>query len=310
MSDLPAPPEITPGTPEVDNAAPVVTPEQRAGDGHEPKAQAPGPDVDSPEDHVAEDDPADGKLPEGQLPGGDPADGDPAEGTLPQDDPGEGMLPESHRAEDEPPEGDPAEGEPPEDDPGAPDLATTGPTASGGRSGGISVARNVVEWLTILGGALVVALVVTRFLVQAFFIPSLSMFPALDNGDRVLVNKLSYRLHEIHRGDLIVFQRPADDGSSQVKDLIKRVVALEGERIEARDGRVVINGKALPEPYLAPNVQTTNLEPLVVPEGHVFVMGDNRGDSRDSRFFGPLPEDLVIGRAFVKVWPLDDLELL
>ncbi|MBW3546707.1 MAG: signal peptidase I [Actinobacteria bacterium] len=174
----------------------------------------------------------------------------------------------------------------------------------------MSAARNVVEWLTILGGALVVALVVTRFLVQAFFIPSLSMFPALNNGDRVLVNKLSYRLHEIHRGDLIVFERPSDDGSSQVKDLIKRVVALEGERIEARDGRVLIDGKALPEPYLAPSVQTTNLEPLVVPEGHVFVMGDNRDDSRDSRFFGPLPEELVIGRAFVKVWPLDDLELL
>jgi signal peptidase I len=174
-----------------------------------------------------------------------------------------------------------------------------------------SVLRNVVEWVTILGGALLVALVVTRFLIQAFFIPSLSMFPALDEGDRVLVNKLSYRLHEVNRGDLVVFERPSDDGGpGQVKDLIKRVVGLEGEQIEARGGRVLIDGRPLSEPYLAPGVETTDFEPVDVPAGHVFVMGDNRGDSRDSRFFGPLPEELVIGRAFVKVWPLDDLELL
>jgi signal peptidase I len=136
------------------------------------------------------------------------------------------------------------------------------------------------------------------------------MFPALDEGDRVLVNKLSYRLHEINRGDLIVFERPADEGPGQVKDLIKRVVGLPGERIEARSGRVLVDQQPLPEPYLGADVRTTDFEPLVVPDGHVFVMGDNRGDSRDSRFFGPLPEELVIGRAFVKVWPLDDLELL
>ena len=245
MSEPLDPPQPTPGTPGVDDAAPVAAPEPPEPGASEPKADLPEPDV---------------------APG--------------------------------------------EADPDARDLDAAGPTASDERSGGVSVARNVLEWLTILGGALVVALLVTRFLVQAFFIPSLSMYPALDNGDRVLVNKLSYRLHEIRRGDLIVFERPADEGPSQVKDLIKRVVGLGGERIEARDGRVMIDGKPLPEPYLPPGVQTTNLEPLVVPDGHVFVMGDNRDDSRDSRFFGPLPEDLVIGRAFVKVWPLDDLELL
>lgn len=197
-----------------------------------------------------------------------------------------------------------------EDRPSGSEPDSVAGTAGDQSGGGTSLARNVLEWLTILGGALVVALVVTRFLVQAFFIPSLSMYPALEEGDRVLVNKLSYRLHEIRRGDLIVFERPSDEGPGQVKDLIKRVVGLEGERIEARGGRVLIDGKPLPEPYLARDVRTTNLEPGVVPDGHVFVMGDNREDSRDSRFFGPLPEDLVIGRAFVKVWPLDDLELL
>ena len=269
MSEPAGPPEVTPGTPEVDDAAPVATPERRAPDARPPEAGPTGPDGHPTEDGPVADEPAAGE-----------------------------------------PVTDDAEAVPGEDGPEAPDLTATGSTASGERRAGVSVARNVVEWLAILGGALVVALVVTRFLVQAFFIPSLSMFPALNDGDRVLVNKLSYRLHEINRGDLIVFERPSEEGPGQVKDLIKRVVAVGGERIEARDGRVLIDGKLLPEPYLPPGVETTNLEPLVVPDGHVFVMGDNRGDSRDSRFFGPLPEDLVIGRAFVKVWPVHDLELL
>ncbi len=172
-----------------------------------------------------------------------------------------------------------------------------------------SLARNLVEWLAILVGAVVVALLVTRFLVQAFFIPSLSMFPTLDKDDRVLVNKLSYDLHEVNRGDVIVFERLANQGGD-IKDLIKRVIALPGERIEARDGLVYVNDALIDEPYLAPGVTTTNLDVQTVPPGHVFVMGDNRGDSRDSRFFGPLPEDLIIGRAFVKVWPVTDLGLL
>ncbi|MBW3574248.1 MAG: signal peptidase I [Actinobacteria bacterium] len=171
------------------------------------------------------------------------------------------------------------------------------------------LARNIVEWLAILAGALVVALLVTRFLVQAFYIPSLSMFPTLHQDDRVLVNKLSYDLHEVNRGDVIVFERLPDQGGD-IKDLIKRVIAVGGDRIEARDGRVFVNDVAIDEPYVAPGAETTNLEAQTVPAGHVFVLGDNRDDSRDSRFFGPLPEDLIIGRAFVKVWPLTDLGLL
>ena len=171
------------------------------------------------------------------------------------------------------------------------------------------LARNVAEWLAILGGALVVALLVTRFLVQAFFIPSLSMFPTLHKDDRVLVNKLSYDLHEVNRGDVIVFERLPDQ-RGDIKDLIKRVVALAGDQVEARDGALYVNDAPVDEPYLAPGVETSNLDAQTVPAGHVFVLGDNRGDSRDSRFFGPLPEELIIGRAFVKVWPLTDLGLL
>ncbi|MDP9453987.1 MAG: signal peptidase I [Actinomycetota bacterium] len=172
-----------------------------------------------------------------------------------------------------------------------------------------SLARNIAEWVAILVGALVVALVVTRFLIQAFYIPSASMVPTLHIDDRVLVNKLSYDLHEVNRGDLVVFERPSSEVDSEIKDLIKRVVALEGETVESRDGRLYVNDAPLDEPYLSAGVQTNGLDRQTVPPGHVFVMGDNRTDSRDSRFFGPLPEELIVGRAFVKVWPVVDFEL-
>jgi signal peptidase I len=175
---------------------------------------------------------------------------------------------------------------------------------------GPSFARNLLEWAGILGGALIVALVVTKFLIQAFFIPSASMFPTLAVDDRVLVNKLSYDLHEVNRGDLVVFERPASEADSDVKDLIKRVVALEGDTVESSDGRLVVNGEPLDEPYVATGAETSGVDTQTIPPGHVFVMGDNREDSRDSRFFGPLDEELIIGRAFVKVWPLTDIGLL
>jgi signal peptidase I len=179
------------------------------------------------------------------------------------------------------------------------------PEDRGSRSG-----RNALEWIAIVAGALVVALVVKTFLIQAFFIPSLSMYDTLDKGDRVLVNKLSYRLHDIHRGDIVVFERPENVPDNGIKDLIKRVIALPGETIEARDGRVFIDGKRLEEEYLARGVTTVNLERRTIPEDHVFVMGDNRGNSEDSRVFGPIAEDLVVGRAFILVWPINQVHLL
>ncbi|CAN5122185.1 signal peptidase I [soil metagenome] len=173
-----------------------------------------------------------------------------------------------------------------------------------------SFARNLLEWAGILVGALVVALVVTKFLVQAFFIPSESMFPTLAIDDRVLVNKLSYELHEVNRGDLVVFERPPSEATSDIKDLIKRVVAVEGDTVGSEDGQLVVNGVAMDEPYVAEGAETSGVEIQTIPAGNVFVMGDNREDSRDSRFFGPLDEELIIGRAFVKVWPFTDLGLL
>lgn len=167
--------------------------------------------------------------------------------------------------------------------------------------------RNAVEWIVVVVGAVVVALLVKTFLVQAFRIPSESMDPTLQVGDRVLVNKLSYRLHDVNRGDVVVFTRPENlpEGPDQPDDLIKRVVGLPGETVQAKDGKVYVDGRPLDEPYLPAGTRTENLEnPVKVPAGEVLVLGDNRSNSADGRVFGPIPEDTIIGRAFVIVWPL------
>lgn len=171
--------------------------------------------------------------------------------------------------------------------------------------------RNTVEWVAIVVAALLAAILIKTYVVQAFYIPSGSMEHTLDIGDRVLVNKLSYRLHDLHRGDIVVFERPAAEaGDDAIKDLIKRVVALPGETVEGRDGRVFVGGRQLGEPYLPDTIVTTAFQPQHVPPGHVWVMGDNRASSKDSRFFGSIPESLIVGRAFVRVWPLSTARLL
>ena len=138
-----------------------------------------------------------------------------------------------------------------------------------------------------------VALVVKTFLFQAFYIPSASMEPTLSEGDRVLVNKVSYDVHDVNRGDVIVFELDEEDvGPDGIKDLIKRVVGLPGDVIESRDGVVYVNDRALEEPYLAEGTITGDPQdsrnPAIarqtVPEGHVFVLGDNRSNSADSRY--------------------------
>jgi signal peptidase I len=171
--------------------------------------------------------------------------------------------------------------------------------------------RSTIEWLAIIVGSLVIALIIKAFLLQTFYIPSESMEPNLLVGDRVLVNKLGYRFHEVGRGDIVVFERPPEIVSSEIKDLIKRVIALPGETIEGdADGQVLINGRVLDEPYLAPGMITENLTRHTVPPNSYWVMGDNRDNSGDSRRFGAIPKDAVVGRAFVRIWPLSALGLL
>ena len=170
--------------------------------------------------------------------------------------------------------------------------------------------RSAVEWVVIVVAALLAALLIKTFLLQAFYIPSDSMNPTLVQRDRVLVNKLSYHFHDVHRGDIVVFKRPPGENDPKIKDLIKRVIGLPGDSIEAHDGHVFVDGRRLNEPYLPAGIQIKPLARQVVPGNSIFVMGDNRPSSKDSTVFGPISKNLVVGRAFLRVWPLSAIKFL
>ena len=165
-----------------------------------------------------------------------------------------------------------------------------------------SLFRTFWLWLVELGEtvlpAIVIAVLINLFLAQATRVYGHSMEPNLHTDQRLVVEKVSYRLHGPRRGDVVVLRMP-ERGPEL---LIKRVIALPGETIEVRGGEVFINGEALVEPYLSHETGGT-YGPLQVPAGQVFVMGDNRGASNDSRVFGPVPMERVVGRAWVSYWP-------
>jgi signal peptidase I len=170
--------------------------------------------------------------------------------------------------------------------------------------------------------ALVLAVIVKTFLFQAFYIPSGSMEETLQVNDRVMVNKLSYRFGDVQRAQIVVFDPdngPETEESLPAKvarnvleaiglatpesDLIKRVIGLPGETVEIKNNRVLIDGAPIDEPYLPEGVKMRRFGPVTVPPGEFFVMGDNRNASQDSRFIGTIPEEDIIGRAFVIMWP-------
>lgn len=170
---------------------------------------------------------------------------------------------------------------------------------------GDSVRRSVIEWALVLLGAFLLALVIRQYMFQAFWIESESMESTLEVRDRVLVNRLSYTFGDVSRGDVVVFGRlPEDPG--QTRDLIKRVIGLPGDTVEGRDNTIYINGSRLAEPYVdAGSMFFGDFGPTVVPDHELFVMGDNRDESLDSRRFGTVDIDRAAGRAFVTFWPLD-----
>ena len=205
-----------------------------------------------------------------------------------------------------------------------------GQSHSGGRRRAVS--RTAIEWTLLIVGAVVIAIVIKTFLFQAFYIPSASMDPTLKVGDRVLVNKLSYDLHDVHRGDIVVFASAPNKEwhKAGIEDLVKRVVGLPGETVTQCDGeKVCIDGKVLDESYLpkgTPSIFPSTLPKLgdgtnvcapdspeggcKVPAGTIFVMGDSRTNSQDSRANGPVKESSIVGRVFLRIWPPGRIGLL
>jgi signal peptidase I len=186
---------------------------------------------------------------------------------------------------------------------------------------GQSPGRVLRDWILVVVIALGAALLVRVYVLQQFYISGPSMESTLFENNRVLVNKLSYRLHDIRRSDVVVFDRITTSGGVIAHDdLIKRVIGIEGDTVEIRDCKVLVNAKEIQEPYLdsqvlaLPNAvercRVVDMKPITVPKDQLFVMGDNRPESFDSRSFGTIPKHLVVGRAFAIVWPFGRIATL
>ncbi|MCM3587165.1 signal peptidase I [Mesobacillus maritimus] len=173
------------------------------------------------------------------------------------------------------------------------------------------------EWIKALVIAVLLAALIRYFLFAPIVVDGLSMMPTLHDQDRMIVNKLSYKIGEPERFDIVVFHAPEN------KDYIKRVIGLPGDTIEYKNDTLYVNGKAYEEPYLEEYKQQVIDGPLTdpftleekigrstVPEGHIFVMGDNRRFSKDSRHIGTVPLDKVLGKTNLIYWPIDDIRTI
>jgi signal peptidase I len=160
------------------------------------------------------------------------------------------------------------------------------------------------SWLRDLVVSVAVSAFIIVFLYQPVRVEGTSMLPVLEDQDRLFINKIAYRVGEIHAGDVVVFQYPRD----HAKSYIKRVIALPGDRIRIDQGQVVVNGKLLMEPYLQSRFADDRSQPeMVLPPGEYFVMGDHRSISSDSRDFGPVDRGLIYGKAVFVYWPMEQV---
>jgi signal peptidase I len=193
----------------------------------------------------------------------------------------------------------------------------TGEDETPGRGDEAPSSRWIVELVGVVVVAILVAVLLRTFVVATYSIPSGSMEPTLQIGDRIVVNKLSYHLHGVDRGNIVVFTTPPNENCAgpPVSDLVKRVIGLPGEIISLKDGNVYIDGRLLPEPFLPPSVRDDTYpgpstapyslhQPYRIPPEEVYVMGDNRPESCDSRFWGPIHESTIVGKVDMRIWPL------
>lgn len=177
--------------------------------------------------------------------------------------------------------------------------------------------RSAVEWLVVVAAAVLVSLLIRTYAFQTFYIPSGSMEPTLQIGDRIVVSKLSVEFGTIHRGDILVFKAPAavrTECGDDVADLVKRVIGLPGEHLTSVGNTImlVVHGKDVPiaQPWTHEEPLGRALGNVYVPKNHYFMMGDNEPDSCDSRYWGTIPRSSVIGKAVVRIWPLSRLGFL
>jgi len=164
----------------------------------------------------------------------------------------------------------------------------------------------MIEVLESILIAVVLAVLIRVFVLAPFFIPSGSMIPTLLEGDRIIVSKITYRFTEPQRGDIVVFKYPKDTS----KDYVKRLIGLSGETVALKNNQLYINGQAMPESYLPAGVHFSDYGPEQVPEGEYFMLGDNRQNSEDSRYWGSMPRKNVIGKALFIYWPLNRIGIL
>lgn len=154
--------------------------------------------------------------------------------------------------------------------------------------------------------AFILAMIIRTFIIQVFWIPSSSMEPTLDIKDRVVANKFIYWFHPPQRGDVIVFKSLEE----KPRDFIKRIIGLPGDELELREGLIYINGQKLDESKHPVNYDTMNFGPIKIPSSEYFMMGDNRPQSADSRYWGPLPKKNIKGQAFIIIWPFRHFGLI
>lgn len=176
-----------------------------------------------------------------------------------------------------------------------------------------SRSRTIVEWLIVLAIAVLVSLLVRTYVFQTFSIPSGSMEPTLQVGDRILVSKLSVEFGTIHRGDILVFKAPPDvrsDCGDDVADLVKRVIGLPGDHLTSKGNTIYVNGSPLKQPWTHNEPIFRHIGRVTVPANHYFMMGDNEPNSCDSRYWGSIPRSSVIGKVFLRIWPLSRIGFL
>lgn len=174
-----------------------------------------------------------------------------------------------------------------------------------------SVKNSIIEWVKVFGLAIVLAFVITLF-IKPTLVSGDSMLPTLHENDYLIINKIGYKIGEPKNGDVIVFKSDLEKNDGTTKDLVKRIIGVAGDKVVIKDGKVYLNDKLLDETYLSEGMDTTGNVDIVVPEGKLFVLGDNREVSLDSRYeqVGLVDVNDVEGKVLVRLYPFNDISLI